>query len=275
MLPTTTAAYALTALVLVVPWRIARADSVIVNGSFESGSLSGWMSSGFYVNSGTSTPISDLPSVGASDGSFFAVSDSSGPGARYLIQTFSAPTPTSQLTLSFDMFTNNWNGETIVNPIGLDPTDGPNQYARVDILAAGASPLDTGSGVLRNLYTGTDSGFPPNPYTHYSFDVSDLLASGGTYQLRFAEVDTELFLNMGVDNVGLGPAAVDSGITPEPSTLMLLGTGIGVIGLSVCRRRFAPDQNGETVFRPTGPTSTDQQPQPSKKKPYWRALTSG
>lgn len=68
----------------------------------------------------------------------------------------------------------------------------------------------------------------PNPYTHYSFTLN---LAPGTYWLRFAEADNQLFFNQGVDNVSLTTGAT----TPEPSTLMLLGSA--VVGLArVCRR---------------------------------------
>jgi hypothetical protein len=77
-----------------------------------------------------------------------------------------------------------------INPAGLDWTVSmANQFARVDILSAGASPFDTGSGVLANFYLGADSGDNPHAYTNYNFDITSLVGAGGTFQLRFAEVD--------------------------------------------------------------------------------------
>src|SRR5262249_33758233 len=157
------------------------------------GNLNGWTravipggSGDFFAVGGTTLPISGLPSVGPKTGSFYAVDDQTGPGTHALLQTFTVPASSSHLILSFYRFRNNYAASTIVNPIGLDHRDGANQHARVDILRADASPFDTGAGVLRNFYLGADAGPNPHPYTHYEFDITDLVGAGGTFQLRFA-----------------------------------------------------------------------------------------
>jgi hypothetical protein len=66
-------------------------------------------------------------------------------------------------------------------------------------LTSGATPFDTGAGVLENLYIGADAGGNPHPYTHYVFDITSLVG-GGTFQIRFAEVDNQLFFNLGVSS---------------------------------------------------------------------------
>jgi len=126
------------------------------------------------------------------------------------------------------MFANSYGGK-FVNPIGLDFTDGANQHARVDILTAGSSPFDTGAGVLLNLYLGTDAGANPHAYTNYAFDITSTVGAGGTFQLRFAEVDNQSFFNLGVDDVSIttAPSAV-----PEPSALLPIGL-IALIALAL------------------------------------------
>jgi hypothetical protein len=138
------------------------------------------------------------------------------------------------------MFANDQSGlGPIVHPSGLDYTTGgtfdPNQHARVDLLSGSADPFDTGAGVLANFYLGVDAGTPPHPYTNYSFDITALVAAGGTFQIRFGEVDNQLFFQNGVDNVSVLADEVNG--VPEPGGLALLG--LGLAGLGFARRRKA------------------------------------
>jgi hypothetical protein len=118
--------------------------------------------------------------------------------------TFVVPSP-GTVILTFDMFVNSY-GPIVIG--GDLSTSHSNEYGRVDLLAAGAGVLDTGSGVLRNLFQGGNFGAAPYPYTHYSFDLTPQVgSSGGTFQLRFATVEgnqsQNTYLNMGVDNVSI------------------------------------------------------------------------
>ena len=179
--------------------------------------------------------IARAVSTGPATGSFYAVSDQAGSGAHALTQSFTIPGPALSVTLSFSLFVNSYGGN-LVNPIGLNFADGANQHARVDILTAGASAFDTGAAVIRNFYLGVDAGTNPHAYTNYSFNITPQVGVGGTFQLRFAEVDNQLFLNMGVDNVILDYTPLTG--VPEPSSIMLVA--LGLAGLAVVRRR--PDR---------------------------------
>jgi hypothetical protein len=201
------------ALILVLgPVTPAKADELLTNGNFATGTLEGWnvdnQAGGFgtfVVISGMVTPMGGQPTVGPPAGStFYAVSDQIGPGAHALSQMFTVPAGATSVILSFDMFVNDWSGMgPIVNPAGLDYTAIPNQHARVDLLTADAPPFDTGTGVLKNFYLSVDAGPNPHAYIHYEFDITDLVADGGTFRLRFAEVDNQFFLSQGLGNVSI------------------------------------------------------------------------
>ncbi len=114
-----------------------QADELITNGSFEAGSLSDWTAASQFSSAGTdhfyvSTPGSVTPAVDGitfstaanpSGGSFYAVTASDNPGAHALLQNFTVPTASTQLTLSFQMFVNDQSGfGSVIDPSGLDFT---------------------------------------------------------------------------------------------------------------------------------------------------------
>jgi len=200
------------------------AAAPIVNGDFETGTFAGWTVSAQPGSGGDFFLL-------ASGGNSYAQTDMEGPGAYALIQSFTVPAGVPQVVLTFQMFANDWSGSGgIVNPAGIDYEAEPNQHVRVDILTAGASPFDTSLGVLSNLYLGVDGPEPPYPFSDYSFDITPVVSGGGTFQLRFAGVDNQEVLNLGVDNVDIAFTPI-----PEPTTLALFG--LGLAGLVAWRRK--------------------------------------
>lgn len=206
------------------------------NGSFETGDLSGWTltdsgSGTVEVTSNSAPSNATFETVGASDGSFYAVSYQGGPGTHAISQTFLVPISATEVILSFDMFVQT-NANEVINTNGLDETVGPNQHARVDLMAFGSDAFDTGVGVLSNFYIGID-GAPTQPYTSYLFDITSLVTPGMSYDIRFAQSDNQGNFNLGVDNVSV--QAMQS--VPSPSTIALICLSIAAIGWS--RRRKA------------------------------------
>ena len=254
--------------------RPVHAQELLVNGGFETGTLTGWTLAdapgsitpgSFVIGNNTpdtnltppapSTPLEHFASAGAGGGDFYAVSDSAGAGAHALLQNFTlAPNP-QKVIFSFDMFVNDWNGagalnaDDVFNPNQMDAMGAliPTQFASVDLLAGNAAALTSNAGLLDNLYLG-ETGFTaaglPNGYQHFAFDITNFVRAGGTYRIRFGETDNQFTLSQGVDNVSVfaTPAPV-----PEPGivTLFIGLTGTGA-GFLMRRRARTPEYRKDT-----------------------------
>ncbi|MGP8243693.1 MAG: hypothetical protein ACLQVN_04140 [Bryobacteraceae bacterium] len=236
--------FLLTALVLSTP---AFSGNIILNGGFEtnggpgSSSFAGWTvvnesgsGGSWYVQTGTTSPTSGFPVSAPTEGNFAAMTDSSSPGSQVLIQAFTVPAGAVSVILSFDYFLNNL-GPDYVPGSDLDFNDSPNQQASVDILSATAGAFDTT--VLLNVFQ-TQSGDPLQPGTYQTLtaDITATVAAGGTFQLRFAEVDSLQTLNFGVDNVQIDVTV------PEPSGIALSAAGLVLLAWRAGRGRRAPDR---------------------------------
>jgi hypothetical protein len=144
---------------------------------------------------GSTLPRSGLPTSGAGGGmGSYAVFE--GGSTQALYQTFHVPPDIERAILSFDMFVNDWTSSPVFNP---------EHHSRVDIITANYATLDVGAAVLFNAYLGTDGGPLPNDFTHYEFDITPVVASGGDYRIRFytRSTITSFQLHQGVDNVSV------------------------------------------------------------------------
>jgi hypothetical protein len=223
----------LTGLAIATP---ARADSIILNGGFESG-LASWTTADqigsdgtFWLQSGVTSPVNAFTVPPPPEGTSAAMTDAQGPGTHVLYQDFVVPSVVDSAILSFALFIDN-QGLDFYAPGHLDFSTELNQQARVDLLLPGLDPFTTS--ILLNVFQ-TNPGDPPlSGYTTYTTDVTALLAAhaGQTLRLRFAEVDNIFFFNLGVDAVSL-----DVTSTPEPASLLLMGAGFAAMAFRRRRR---------------------------------------
>lgn len=229
----------------------AAPSQLIQNGGFEADSAgsyapTGWnvnetmASGGVLVDNSTLSPASGWATSGAAAGNNYALLDSYAPGAFILTQSFSTGA-VSSATLSFNMFVNDNSNDGItyvrnnLDVLAANDAGSLINYARVDLLKAGAAVDATGSAVLATYYLGGATGRKyqdqSNSYGDFSFDLGNVLATGGNYTLRFAVASNAGSMVMGIDDVSLQVTAV-----PEPESYAMLLAGLGLIG-AISRRR--------------------------------------
>lgn len=217
----------------------ASAAELITNGGFETGDYTGWTTSVQAGSGGSLQVIANVaggsPLSGSAflanttGGNFFSITDQTGPGSYSLTQSFTLASAQT-VNISFDMFANDQSGTIFAN--GRDYNTSPNQNAVVDILFGAADPFTNAAiDIVSVLYgPGADTAGNPNPFTSYSATLS---LAAGTYQIRFAQTDNQLFFQQGVDNVSITNAV------PEPMTWALMVTGFGIVGGAMRRRSSA------------------------------------
>jgi hypothetical protein len=213
-----------------------RAASLILNGGFESGftnwtivNEAGGATPGWLIQTGTTSPVNMITVPPPPQGTDAAMTDAGGAGAHALYQSFTVPTD-STVTLSFDLFVGNQADFFIPSPESLDFNVIPNQQARVDILSGATTTANAFSlsSIVDNVL---DPSASTSSYTLYSFNITSAVGAGGTFTLRFAEVDNQNIFNLGVDNVSIITSPV---ATPEPSSTVMASTlGVALlIGLA-------------------------------------------
>lgn len=225
-------------MVLVSGLASAAPVQLLSNGGFETGNLTGWVTSGLGTtgtcpSQGRDWNVSSLPSAtGCSE----AGSPVSGVYAAYVMNDGGFANTTYTLSQSFVVSSGltaaalSWSDSSVSNYSGAA------RLFFVDILK--------GTTLLANIYTYSvpltdfDAGWNAR-----SFDISSLLLAnvGNTLTLRFSNSIPSVWTGpagLGVDEVSL---LANVSTVPEPATLFMLGLGLSGIVFSKRHKRSKAD----------------------------------
>jgi len=221
-------------LLLLSPALLAQAN-LLTNGGFETGDLTGWTAvnsglGGINVYTGPITSNSG-PIPAPPNSTYASLVNQPGPGSHILYQDVSIPAVGDSWYFSTQLFYRNaanvWADNGTLSEAGA-----ANQHLRIDIMDPNAPVDDVGAGVWLNVFkTGGN-----DPFQFGFADVRVNLAqfAGQTVRIRFAEVDNQFYLDVGIDAVFVGELLVVPANNPLALTLLVLA--MLLIGGFVIRR---------------------------------------
>lgn len=215
---------------LAAPLGLPDTSGLLVNGDFETNGgagttlLTGWTvvslasdagggegAGNWYAQSGTTAPESGYLVEAPPQGLFAAMTDALGAGAHVLYQDVAVPAQGARLVCDV----------SVLNDAGFYADNGTldwgttsNQTARLDVMNPSAPIDDLGTGVLANVFRLQPG--DANAISYHPVPIDLTPWAGQNVRLRFAEVDNEGILNVGVDNCRT------STCTPDAETACLL-----------------------------------------------------
>lgn len=213
--------------------------NLFVNGSFETGDLTGWTvvqetgsAGSWFVYSGNLSPLTNQPILPPPDGTFAATSDQQNPSSQVLFQDIEVPVQ-GTTECSVTVYYNNNADEFVIGP-NLSALGAENQQARIDIMDPNAPDFDIGAGVLENLFQ-TNPGDPVIlGYSTVNFDLTDF--AGTTVRFRAAEVDNLSNFLFSIDNVTCASEITAQVPTLSEWGLIAMASILGIVGFMVMRR---------------------------------------
>lgn len=191
---------------------IGGAGASVSNGGFETGSFTGWTvvnsgSGGWYVYTGTRSPLSGHTVFAPPEGTHGATTDQGGPGSHILYQDLVLPAA-SKDTLTLEPYYTN-TGFGFATPASLSQNAGANQQYRIDIIKPTASITSlSADDILATAFQTHVGDARSKAPSVVSVDLSAF--AGQTVRLRIAEVDNQGYFEAGIDNVQLTSTPLDS-----------------------------------------------------------------
>src|SRR5262245_28962974 len=182
--------------------------TIVTNGDFETGNLSGWKTDipnmpgprNCFVYTGTTSPLSSNTIPAPPQGTHAAISDQNAISRQILYQDVTLPPGGTVNQLSLIAYYHSLTA--ITSPDSLDLSLNPNEQYRIDLIKPGAAIDSVASGdVLLNVFR-TQTGAPVTlAPTQMAASLTPF--AGQTVRLRFAVVTKNAVLNAGADAVSI------------------------------------------------------------------------
>jgi hypothetical protein len=193
--------------------------ATVVNGDFETGSLSGWQIYNSDVDGSweTYSAAEAFEFFPPPSGNFAAVSAESGSVTMILYQDI-ALEPYSTHQLGLTLYYHSYAPISAPNTLATDESVPTNQQLRVDVIKPTA-PIESlnPEDILATVFANKNGDPEVMAPTHLTADLSSL--AGQTVRLRVANAVHDFYFNAGLDAVSIASAPIPNAITRGKLTL--------------------------------------------------------